>query len=105
MKTRMMWMGTLAALLSLTGCQQRDGEVRMQNRDNQAQQGAQDTKGESGTGGMIPESGVREHTIGGIGGGQQADEPQGDGSMARDAEDDQQLQQQTPQSGDQDSNR
>jgi hypothetical protein len=74
MKARMMWMGAVVGVLALTGCQQRDNGANMQTQDNPAQQGAQGPRGETGTGGMIPERGVEEHTIGGIGGGTDAEE-------------------------------
>jgi hypothetical protein len=129
MKARMMWMGAVVGVLALTGCQQRDSPSLMQGQDTQQQQGAQGSRGETGSGGMIPERGVEEHTIGGIGGGTQAEENAtggsgtggggkadagmasdagtggagmegGDDSMRRTPEKDRELQQ----SGDQDSN-
>jgi hypothetical protein len=113
MKTRMLWLGA-AVLLSVTGCQQREGGARLQNDDNHAQQGAAGPGGESGTGTVIPERGVGGgHTeeAEGTGGAGGADIPgleQGGGTggegMKRQAEQDAQQQQREQQgeTGDQD---
>lgn len=68
MKARMMWMGAALGILALTGCQQRDSGARTQ------EQGTAEHRGDTNSGGMIPERGVQENTIGGIGGGTQAEE-------------------------------
>ena len=68
MKARMMWMGAALGVLALTGCQQRDSGARTQEQDTAEQ------KGDTQSGGMIPERGVQESTIGGIGGGTEAEE-------------------------------
>jgi hypothetical protein len=113
MKTRLMWLGA-AALLGFTGCQQRDGDVRLQDDANHAQQGAQDVQGESGTGTVIPERGVgggNTEEAEGTGGAGASDIPgleQGGGTggegMKRQAEQDaqQQQEQRQGQTGDQD---
>lgn len=134
MKARMTWMGAVVGVLALTGCQQRDTGAQTQSQDTPAQQGAQGSRGESDTGGMIPERGVEELTVGGIGGGTEAEESatggsgtggggrdagmapdagtggsgleSGDDSMRRTPEKDRELQQgqQSGDTGDQDSN-
>lgn len=74
MKARMMWMGAALGILALTGCQQRDSGARTQGQDTAEQ------RGDTNSGGMIPERGVQENTLGG---GTQAEENAATGGSGR----------------------